>query len=85
METAAGALLVLVAGAHLLLINRAKPGTAVTATYLMIGLSFLLIVYSTFLTKSGILGDTSVHSFVDSGILPQLLAFLLGCCALFCV
>ena len=47
-----------VAGAHLLLINRNKPGTAVTATYLMVGLSFLLVVYSTFLTKSGILGDT---------------------------
>ncbi len=75
--------LALVAGAHLLLINQAKPGTAVTATYLMIGLGFLLVVYSTFLTKSGILGDTSVHSFVDSGILPQLLAFLLSCCALF--
>ena len=76
--------LVLVAGAHLLLINRNKPGTAVTATYLMIGLSFLLVVYSTFLTKSGILGDTSVHSFVDSGILPQLLGFLLTHCVLFC-
>ena len=76
--------LVLVAGAHLLLINKAKPGTAITATYLMVALSFLLVVYSTFLTKSGILGDTSVHSFVDSGILPQLLAFLLGCCGLFC-
>ena len=76
--------LVLVAGAHLLLINRARPGTAVTATYLMVALSFLLVVYSTFLTKSGILGDTSVHSFVDSGILPQLLAFLLGACVLFC-
>ena len=74
--------LVLVAGAHLLLINKAKPNTAVTATYLMIGLGFLLVVYSTFLTKSGILGDTSVHSFVDSGILPQLLGFLLACCAL---
>ena len=77
--------LVLVAGAHLLLINRSRPGTAVTATYLMVGLSFLLVVYSTFLTKSGILGDTSVHSFVDSGILPQLLAFLLGCCMLFTI
>jgi len=76
--------LVLVAGAHLLLINKAKPGTAVTATYLMIALGFLLVVYSTFLTKSGILGDTSVHSFVDSGILPQLLGFLLACCALLC-
>jgi len=76
--------LVLVAGAHLLLINKSKPGTAITATYLLVSLSFLLVVYSTFLTKSGILGDTSVHSFVDSGILPQLLGFLLGCCALFC-
>ena len=36
------------------------------------------MLYSTFLTKSGVLGDTSVHSFVDSGILPQLLAYLLA-------
>ncbi len=69
--------MVLVAAGHLLLINRARPGTAVTATILMSGASFLLVMYSTFLTKSGILGDTSVHSFVDSGILPQLLGFTL--------
>ena len=42
----------------------------------------LLVLYSTFLTKSGILGDTSVHSFVDSGILPQLLVYLLSFLAL---
>ena len=69
--------MVLVAAAHLLMINRAKSGTAVTATTLLSGASFLLVMYSTFLTKSGILGDTSVHSFVDSGILSQLLAFTL--------
>lgn len=69
--------MVLVAAAHLLLINRARSGTAVMATSLMTGASFLLVMYSTFLTKSGILGDTSVHSFVDSGILPQLLGFTL--------
>ncbi|MCS7230044.1 MAG: cytochrome c-type biogenesis CcmF C-terminal domain-containing protein [Candidatus Kryptonium sp.] len=31
-------------------------------------LAFILILYSTFLTRSGILGDTSVHSFVDPGM-----------------
>lgn len=30
-------------------------------------ISFLLVVYSTFLTRSGILGDASVHSFTDPG------------------
>ena len=61
--------MVLVAGAHLLLINRnrTKPTALFSTVYLSI-LAFLLVLYSTFLTKSGILGDTSVHSFVDSGI-----------------
>ena len=30
--------------------------------------SFILILYSTFLTRSGILGDSSVHSFTDLGL-----------------
>ena len=68
--------IVLVAGAHLMLINNRKP-TALFSMFLLLTLSFVLVVYSTFLTKSGILGDSSVHSFVDSGILPQLLVYLL--------
>lgn len=39
--------------------------------------AFLLVLYSTFLTRSGILGDTSVHSFTDLGLSGQLLIFLL--------
>jgi cytochrome c-type biogenesis protein CcmF len=40
--------------------------------------SFFLIIYSTFLTRSGILGDASVHSFTDpgAGIYWLLVAFL---------
>ena len=30
--------------------------------------TFVLVLYSTFLTRSGILGDASVHSFVDPGM-----------------
>ncbi|MEC7653754.1 MAG: cytochrome c biogenesis protein CcsA [Bacteroidota bacterium] len=70
--------LILVAGAHLMIINKnKKKPTALFSTIYLTLLAFLLVLYSTFLTKSGILGDTSVHSFVDSGILPQLLAYLL--------
>lgn len=75
--------LTLVAGAHLLLINRnRKQPIALFSTFYFLLLSFLLVLYSTFLTKSGILGDTSVHSFVDSGILPQLLVYVLSFLAL---
>lgn len=71
--------LTLVAGAHLLLINRnRKKPMALFSTYYFLLISFLLVLYSTFLTKSGVLGDTSVHSFVDSGILPQLLVYVLS-------
>ena len=40
-------------------------------------ISFLLILYSTFLTRSGVLGDASVHSFTGEGMLIQLLLFLM--------
>jgi cytochrome c-type biogenesis protein CcmF len=32
-------------------------------------LAYLLVIYSTFLTRSGVLADASVHSFVDSSML----------------
>ena len=38
--------------------------------------SFILILYSTFLTRSGVLGDSSVHSFTDLGLSGQLLLCL---------
>jgi cytochrome c-type biogenesis protein CcmF len=37
---------------------------------------FILIIYSTFLARSGILGDASVHSFTDLGLSGQLLIYL---------
>ena len=68
--------LFLVAAAHLLVVNQ-KKGTSVFATLFLCISSFILVLYSTFLTRSGVLGDSSVHSFVDSGILAQLLVYLL--------
>ena len=58
--------LVAVAFVHTLLVQRRTGGLVKTNLFLAI-LSFLLVIYATFLTRSGILGDTSVHSFTDPG------------------
>ncbi len=68
--------LTLVAGMHTLLLAR-KNSTALIASILLIITSFLLVLYSTFLTRSGILGNASVHSFTDLGLSGQLLIYLL--------
>jgi cytochrome c-type biogenesis protein CcmF len=67
--------LVMVAGLHTNLIYR-HSGYSLKSTYIFYVLSFILILYSTFLTRSGILGDTSVHAFTGEGMNQQLLAFL---------
>jgi cytochrome c-type biogenesis protein CcmF len=67
--------LTLVAAGHLMMVVKHKKTAPATTIFLAI-LSFLLVLYSTFLTRSGILGDTSVHAFVDLGLNGQLLALL---------
>ncbi|TXF88123.1 cytochrome c assembly protein [Neolewinella aurantiaca] len=67
--------LLLVAGLHTNLVSRAT-GQGIRATYLFYLFTFVMIVYSTFLTRSGILGDTSVHAFTEMGLEAQLLFFL---------
>ena len=68
--------LVMIAGLHTLVVYNAT-GHSLRATYFFLLLQFILILYETFLTRSGILGDTSVHAFVDSGMNVQLVAFTL--------
>lgn len=63
--------LILVAGLHTLLIYK-HSGYSLRATYIFFLLGFIFVWYSTFLTKSGILGETSVHAFTDTGLNVQL-------------
>lgn len=67
--------MVLVAGIHTVVIYK-NTGRSLNSSFLLILLSFILIIYSTFLTRSGILGETSVHSFADLGMNAQLYLFL---------
>ncbi len=68
--------LILISGIHTLLIYK-HTGHSLRATHLFFILTFCFILYSTFLTRSGILGETSVHAFTDLGMNFQLLTFLL--------
>jgi cytochrome c-type biogenesis protein CcmF len=68
--------LVLVSAIHALLIFR-HTGNALRSCFLFFILSFLLILYSTYLTRSGDLQETSVHAFTDLGMKWQLRIFLL--------
>jgi cytochrome c-type biogenesis protein CcmF len=66
----------LVAALHTMIINKSRGGSLFTTHFLSI-ITFLLILYSTFLTRSGILGNTSVHAFTDLGMTGQLVLFLI--------
>ncbi|TAF32768.1 MAG: cytochrome C biogenesis protein [Cytophagales bacterium] len=68
--------LVLVGAVHLMFSHTRRSSASKWAAALT-ALSFILILYSTFLTRSGILGNASVHSFTDLGLSGQLLIYLL--------
>ncbi|MDZ7692759.1 MAG: cytochrome c biogenesis protein CcsA [Balneolaceae bacterium] len=63
------------AGIHTMIIQK-KSSTSQKASIIFAILAYVAIVYETFLTRSGILADSSVHSFVDLGLYNQLLAFM---------
>ncbi|GAB3643503.1 cytochrome c biogenesis protein CcsA [Spirosoma arcticum] len=69
--------LVMVAASHTMLIAKRSSTGLKTAIILTIA-TFLLVLYSTFLARSGILGNASVHSFTDLGLSGQILLYLLA-------
>ena len=68
--------LLLVAGLHTTLIARAT-GHSIRSSYVFYALTFVGILYSSLLTRSGLLGETSVHAFTEMGLESQLV-FLVG-------
>ena len=68
--------LVLVAAYHCMIIYKTNQ-TALGTSFILVIATFILVLYSTFLNRSGVLGDASVHSFTDLGLSGQLLIYLL--------
>ncbi len=79
--------IILVASAHLMLIFKARK-IALRLTFALTILAFILVIYSSYLTRSGVLGDTSVHAFaggLDYQLLIYLISFLIFSVALFLI
>jgi cytochrome c-type biogenesis protein CcmF len=73
--------LTLVGAAHVMVINQRKNSSQYTALFLTL-ITTILVMYASFLVHSGVLGDTSVHSFTDDGLMKQHLFILLFLVAL---
>lgn len=67
--------LTLIAGVHVMIAYKNSGHSYFTALFLII-ISFILVLYASFLTRSGILGETSVHAFTDLGMSGQLLLYM---------
>jgi len=61
---------------HGLIMEKTRGGMRRT-NFLLAILSFLLILYGTFLVRSGVLGEFSVHSFTDLGTSAYLMLFMI--------
>ncbi|MCJ8209890.1 cytochrome c biogenesis protein CcsA [Mucilaginibacter sp. RS28] len=59
--------LTLIGAVHVLIVYKNTGHSYFTATFLVL-ISFVLVLYASFLTRSGILGETSVHAFTDLGM-----------------
>jgi cytochrome c-type biogenesis protein CcmF len=69
--------LTLVGSFHFLIIAR-KQQYALLSSFIFICLSYVLVLYASFLTRSGVLANSSAHSFGDNGMTVQLLVFMLA-------
>jgi cytochrome c-type biogenesis protein CcmF len=61
---------------HTLVIQRKQSGLKKTNLFLALA-TFILVLYGSFLTRSGVLTDFSVHSFSESEINSYLIAFVI--------
>ena len=64
--------LILIAGLHCMAIYN-STGRALRASFFFIIFAYFFVLYSTFLTRTGILGDTSVHAFTEAGLAMNIL------------
>lgn len=73
--------IIAVAAIHTMIVQKKTAsdtniGAFAKTNLVLVILAFVLVLYSTFLTRSGVLGDASVHSFVDPGYLAYLILII---------
>ena len=68
--------LVILAGMHMMILNK-KRNHSYGLSYIFIVLGFVLVIYASYLTRSGVLGETSAHAFGNNGLAAQMVVIML--------
>ena len=66
--------LTLIGALHVMIAFK-NTGHAYFTSVVLVLFSFILVLYASFLTRSGILGETSVHAFTDLGMFGHLILY----------
>lgn len=73
--------LTMVGAAHVMMVNQKKNKSVYTTIFLTL-ITYILVMYASFLVHSGVLGDTSVHAFTGEGSKVQHMVMLFTLVAL---
>jgi len=68
--------LVILAGMHMMILNK-KRNHSYGLSFIFIVLGFVLVIYASYLTRSGVLGETSAHAFGNNGLAAQMVIIML--------
>ena len=68
--------LVILAGMHMMILNK-KRNHSYGLSFIFIMLGFVLVIYASYLTRSGVLGETSAHAFGNNGLAAQMVVIML--------
>jgi len=68
--------LFIVAGFHMMILNK-KRKHSYALSFLFIILGYIFVVYASYLTRSGVLGETSAHAFGNNGLSTQMVIIIL--------
>ena len=68
--------LVILAGMHMMILNK-KRNHSYGLSFIFIILGFVLVIYASYLTRSGVLGETSAHAFGNNGLAAQMVVIMI--------
>lgn len=67
--------LIILAGMHMMILNK-KRNHSFGLSYIFLILGYTLVLYASYLTRSGVLGSTSVHAFGNNGLSTQMVLIM---------
>ena len=68
--------LIILAAMHMMILNK-KRNHSYGLSFIFIVMGYILVIYASYLTRSGVLGETSAHAFGNNGLAAQMVVIML--------